>query len=65
MENNHLIDRTVECGEIKYVLTKKCQSLSRVFYELIVFAVDTNEEGYFTDEEIEFIKRTYRDILNL
>lgn len=65
MENNNLIDKIVEYGEIKYVLTEKGQRLSRVFYELIVFAVDTNEEGYFTDEEIEFIKRTYKDILNL
>ena len=39
--------------------------LNKVLYELIIFALDTHEEDYYSDEEITFIKETYIDILNL
>ena len=65
MEKNNLIEKTVKNKETEYYLTPKGMKLNKVLYELIIFAFDTHEEDFYTDEEINFIKETYIDILNL
>jgi len=65
MENNNLIEKTIENHETEYVLTSKGRKLNKVLYEFIIFALDTNEDDFYTDDEIIFIKETYIDILNL
>ncbi|MBQ7927543.1 MAG: helix-turn-helix transcriptional regulator [Methanobrevibacter sp.] len=65
MENNNLIEKTIENHETEYVLTSKGRKLNKVLYEFIIFALDTNEDDFYTDDEITFIKETYIDILNL
>ena len=65
MEKNNLIEKTVKNNETEYILTPKGMKLNKVLYELIIFALDTNDEDFYTDEEINFIKETYIDILNL
>ena len=65
MEKNNLIEKTVKNNETEYDLTPKGMKLNKVLYELIIFALDTHEEDFYTDEEINFIKETYIDILNL
>ncbi len=65
MENNNLIEKTIENHETEYVLTSKGRKLNKIIYELIIFALDTNEDDFYTDDEITFIKETYIDILNL
>ena len=39
--------------------------LNKVLYELIIFALDTHEGDFYTNEEVMFIKETYIDVLNL
>jgi len=39
--------------------------LNNVLYELIIFSLDTHEEDFYTDDEMNFIKETYINILNL
>ena len=65
MENNNLIEKKINTHETEYFLTSKGMKLNKVLYELIIFALDTHEEDFYTDEEINFIKETYIDILNL
>ena len=65
MENNNLIEKTVNDYDTEYFLTSKGLKLNKVLYELIIFALDTHEEDFYTDDEINFIKETYIDILNL
>ena len=65
MENNDLIEKNVKNHEIEYVLTSKGRKLNKVFYELIIFSLDTHEGDFYTDEEIDFIKKSYVDILEL
>jgi len=65
MENNGLIGKNVEGNETEYFLTAKGHRLNRVFYELIIFALETDEDDFFSQDEIDFIKRTYIDILGL
>ena len=65
MENNNLIEKTVKDYDTEYFLTLKGLKLNKVLYELIIFALDTHEEDFYTDDEINFIKETYIDILNL
>ena len=65
MENNNLIEKTVKDYETEYLLTPKGLKLNKVLYELIIFALDTHEEDFYTDDEMNFIKETYIDILNL
>lgn len=49
----------------EYYLTSKGRKLNKVFYELIIFSLDTNEDDFYTQQEIEFIKEVYIDILKL
>ena len=65
MENNNLIEKKITNHETEYFLTSKGMKLNRVLYELIIFALDTNDEDFYMDEEIKFIKETYVDILKL
>ena len=65
MENNNLIEKKINNHETEYFLTSKGMKLNRVLYELIIFALDTHEEEFYTDDEIMFIKETYIDILDL
>ncbi|MBE6512269.1 MAG: helix-turn-helix transcriptional regulator [Methanobrevibacter olleyae] len=65
MEKNNLIEKTIKNNETEYLLTPKGIKLNKVLYELIIFALDTHEEDFYTDEEINFIKETYIDILKL
>lgn len=65
MENNGLIEKTVSNHETEYLLTQKGMKLNNVLYELLVFALDTHEGDFYTPEEIEFIKTTYVNILEI
>ena len=65
MENNNLIEKKINNHETEYFLTSKGMKLNRVLYELIIFALDTHEEDFYTDDEIMFIKEIYVDILDL
>ena len=65
MENNNLIEKKINNHETEYFLTSKGMKLNRVLYELIIFALDTHEEEFYTDDEIMFIKEIYVDILDL
>ena len=65
MESNNIIGKNVEGNETEYFLTSKGRRLNRVFYELIIFALETNEDDFFSQEEIDFLKRVYIDILDL
>ena len=65
MEKNNLIEKNVKNNETEYYLTPKGMKLNKVLYELIIFALDTNEGNFYTDEEKNFIKETYIDILKL
>lgn len=65
MENNDLIGKNVKNHETEYVLTSKGRKLNKVFYELIIFSLDTHEGDFYTDEEIDFIKKSYVNILEL
>ena len=65
MENNNLIQKKINNHETEYFLTSKGMKLNKVLYELIIFALDTHEEEFYTDDEIMFIKEIYVDILDL
>ena len=65
MENNNLIEKRIQDHETEYFLTSKGKKLNKVLYELIIFALDTHEEDFYTDNEITFIKETYFDILEI
>jgi DNA-binding HxlR family transcriptional regulator len=65
MESNNIIGKNVEGNETEYFLTSKGRRLNRVFYELIIFALETNGDDFFSQEEIDFLKRVYIDILDL
>lgn len=65
MKNNDLIEKNVKNHETEYVLTSKGRKLNKVFYELIIFSLDTHEGDFYTDEEIDFIKKSYVNILEL
>lgn len=66
MEKNNLIERKTEDDEISYYLTEKGHSLNKVFYELLLFALnnDKNNEHY-NDFEKEELKEMYLEILDL
>ena len=65
MENNNLIKKKIKDRESEYFLTSKGMKLNKVLYELIIFALDTHDGDFYTNEEVMFIKETYIDILNL
>ena len=65
MENNNLIEKKINDRETEYFLTSKGMKLNKVLYEFIIFALDTHDGDFYTNEEIMFIKETYIDILKL
>lgn len=66
MENNGLILKRNEDGEITYHLTEKGHSLNRVFYELLLFALKNDKDNkHYNDFEKEELKEMYLEILDL
>ena len=60
MEENGLISKKKEFGykETEYYLTSKGESLNKVFYELILFALATDENNeYYSDLAKKINKR--------
>ena len=66
MEKNGLITKSMEDNETTYHLTDKGHSLNKMFYELLLFALnnDKNNEHY-NDYEKEELKEMYLEILDL
>ena len=66
MENNGLIRRLEENDEITYHLTEKGHSLNKVFYELLIFALNNDKDNeHYNDHEKEELKEMYLEILDL
>ena len=66
MEKNELIKKVVEDDEVTYHLTQKGRSLNKVFYELLLFAIENDKNNdFYTDYEKEELKILYREILDL
>lgn len=69
METNGLITKQKDDSDAKntqYFLTKKGKSLNRVFYELLIFAIENDEENEFYNEYAKNeLKEMYREILQI
>lgn len=69
MEENGLIYKTSDENDLRnteYFLTKKGKSFNKVFYELLIFAIDNDEENEFYSEHAkEELKEMYKEILNI
>ena len=69
MENNDLI-RKENDGEYpkntEYFLTKKGKSLNKVFYELLIFAIENDVENkYYSETANKELKNIYKEILKI
>lgn len=67
MEENGLISKK-EFGykETEYYLTSKGEALNKVFYELILFALTTDENNeYYSDLAKKEISELYKEILKI
>ena len=60
-KNNNLIEKRLMIMNRIFFNFKR----NKVLYELIIFALDTHEGDFYTNEEIMFIKETYIDILDI
>ena len=66
MEKNELIKKVINDDEVTYHLTQKGRSLNKVFYELLLFAIENDKNNdFYTDYEKEELKILYREILDL
>lgn len=66
MEKNSLIIKNVENDEVTYHLTEKGHSLNKVFYELLLFALENDKNNeHYNDYEKEELKEMYLEILDL
>lgn len=66
MEKNGLIYKQVTDDEIMYHLTEKGHSLNRVFYELLLFALNNDKDNkYYSDYAKKELKEMYLEILDL
>ena len=69
MENNGLICKQKDDKDPKntqYFLTKKGRSLNKVFYELLIFAIDNDEENqFYNDYAKKELKEMYKEILDI
>ena len=69
MQENGLIYKTNECEDPKnteYFLTKKGESFNKVFYELLLFAIENDEDNeYYTDYAKKELKEMYKEILRI
>lgn len=69
MQDNGLIYKISESDDPKdtqYFLTKKGESFNKVFYELLVFAIENDEDNeYYSDHAKKELKEMYREILRI
>ena len=66
MEKNELIEKKVENDEVTYHLTEKGHSLNKVFYELLIFALENDKENeHYSEYEKEELREMYLEILDL
>ena len=69
MQENGLICKTNECEDPKnteYFLTKKGESFNKVFYELLLFAIENDEDNeYYNDYAKKELKEMYKEILRI
>lgn len=69
MENNGLIRKENDVNDPKkteYFLTNKGKSLNKVFYELLLFAIDNDTENqYYTENNKKELKEIYKEILKI
>ena len=66
MQENDLIYKTDDSGNTQYFLTEKGKSLNKVFYELLIFALETDTENkHYNEYEKKELKEMYREILEL
>ena len=68
MEENELIEKISEDGvkNTEYKLTKKGKSLNKVFYELLIFAIENDENNqYYSEKDKKELKILYKEILEI
>ena len=69
MQDNDLIYKTNEGSDPKntqYFLTQKGRSLNKVFYELLLFALETDVDNeHYSEYEKKELKEMYKEILEL
>lgn len=69
MQDNDLIYKTNEDDDPKnteYFLTKKGKSLNKVFYELLLFAIENDADNeYYSEHEKKELKEMYKEILEI
>jgi len=69
MQDNDLIYKINDGDDPKntqYFLTKKGQSLNKVFYELLLFALDNDVDNeYYSDYAKKELKEMYKEILKI
>ena len=66
MQENDLICKTEDSGNTQYFLTEKGRSLNKVFYELLIFALETDTENeHYSEYEKKELKEMYTEILEL
>jgi len=69
MQDNGLIYKIsdgIDPKNTEYFLTEKGKSFNKVFYELLLFAIDNDTENeYYSDKSKEELKEIYKEILNI
>ena len=66
MQENGLIYKTDDSANTQYFLTEKGRSLNKVFYELLLFALDTDVDNeHYNEYEKKELKEMYLEILEL
>lgn len=69
MQDNGLIYKTDEGDDSKgseYFLTKKGESFNRVFYELLLFAIENDDDNeYYSEYAKKELKEMYKEILRI
>lgn len=69
MENNGLIYKAIDENDstnTQYFLTDKGRSFNRVFYELLLFAIENDEDNEFYSEQTKNeLKVMYKEILDI
>lgn len=69
MQDNDLIYKTSDEDDVKnteYFLTEKGRSLNKVFYELLLFALDNDVDNeHYTEYAKKELKEMYKEILEI
>ena len=69
MQDNDLIYKTSDEDDVKnteYFLTEKGRSLNKVFYELLLFALDNDVDNeHYTEYAKKELKEIYKEILEI